>query len=144
MRTRREFYLIASIWELLRFCFLFLAVWMTFRKVLEIDSQAIYWLLIFGNGGLLVPAALLFIYIDSREHRILLNLARMGKILGLLSAVLLIVFEPISSGWQFLPVRVFSYPIAPLSVLLAITIVDLIIVFLLFTFEEEKPGRKPS
>jgi hypothetical protein len=141
MRTRREFYLIASIWELIRFCFLFLAVWMTFRKILETNNQAIYWLLVFGNGGLLVAAALLFIYVNPMGNHALLNLARMGKILGLLSAILLIVFEPISTGWQFLSVRIFSYPIAPLSVLLVITIADLIFVFLLFSFQEEESAQ---
>jgi hypothetical protein len=65
----------------------------------------------------------------------------MGKILGLLSAVLLVVFEPISSGWRFPAPRVLSYPIAPLSVLLIIMVVDLVIVFILFTFPTERPPR---
>ena len=61
MKIRRIFFLLNSIWELVRFLFLFLAVWGTFRQVLETDSQAIFWLILFGNGGLLVAAALLFL-----------------------------------------------------------------------------------
>ncbi len=87
MKIRRIFFLLNSIWELVRFLFLFLAVWITFQQVLKTDSQAIFWLMLFGNGGLLVAAALLFLYVDPPRFRALLNLVRLGKSLGLFSAL---------------------------------------------------------
>ncbi|UCF99800.1 MAG: hypothetical protein JSV89_09740 [Spirochaetaceae bacterium] len=136
MKIHRVVFLIAAVWELLRFCALFMAVWITFRQILEADSQAVYWLLIFGNGGLLVAAALLFLYVDPKRFRVLLNLTRLGKILGLVSALLLIILEPIGIGQHFLPLNLFPYRIAPLSLLLVISVLDLILLFLLFSYQD--------
>jgi hypothetical protein len=145
MKIHRAFFLITAIWELLRFCALFLAVWITFRQILETNRQGIYWLLVLGNGGLLVGAALLFLFVDPRRFRILLNLVRLGKILGLFSALLLIIAEPIGTGLSFLSAGFLSYRIAPFSLLIIVSVADLIFLFLLFTYQSgETPPSSPE
>ena len=141
MKIHRTFFLFNAIWELVRFCCLFLAVWLVFRQILVTNRQAVFWLLVFGNGGLLMAAALLFLYLDPQRFRVLLNLVRLGKILGLFSALLLIVFEPVGSSLRFLSIGFFPYGIAPLSVLLAVCLVDLIFLFLLLSYKTGQSSR---
>ena len=143
MKIRRAFFLIAAIWELLRFCAIFLAVWIVFRQILETNSQGIYWLLVLGNGGLLVTASLLFLFVNPGAFRVLLNLARLGKLLGLFSALLLIILEPIGTGLRFLSVGFLPYRVAPFSLLLAVSVADLIFLFLLFSYQLEKTSPSP-
>jgi hypothetical protein len=143
MKIRRVLFLITAVWELLRFCLLFLAVWIVFRRTLESNSQGIYWLLVLGNGGLLVAASLLFLYVDPPCFRVLLNLVRLGKILGLASALLLIVLEPVGMGLRFLSVGFPPYRIAPFFLLLVVSVVDLIFLFLLFSYQIEEPTSDP-
>ena len=137
MKIHRVFLLLSSIWELLRFLFLFLAVWVTFQQILETNRQAVYWLLLFGNGGLLVAAALLFLYTDPARFRVLLNLVRLGKVLGLFSALLLVILEPISTQLTSLPLKFLAYRIAPFSILLLVAVLDLVFLFLLFSYRIE-------
>ena len=143
MRIRRIFFLIAAIWELLRFCAIFLAVWIIFRQILETNRQGIYWLLVLGNGGLLVTASLLFLFVDPKGFRILLNLVRLGKLLGLFSALLLIILEPIGTGLRFLSTGFPPFRIAPFSILLVLSVTDLIVLFLLFSYQIEKASPSP-
>jgi len=135
MKIHRVLFLFTAIWEFLRFLTLFLAVWVTFRQVIQNNNQAIYWLLIFGNGGLLITAALVFLYVDPRLSRTLLNLVRLGKILGLFSALLLIVLEPVGMGLRSLSLAFFPYSVAPLSILLILCCIDLVLLFLLFSYQ---------
>ena len=111
MRIHRVLFLITAIWELLRFCAIFVAVWFIFRQILETNSQGVYWLLVLGNGGLLLAASLLLLYVDPARFRVLLNLVRLGKILGLFSALLLIILEPIGIGLRFVAVGFLPYRI---------------------------------
>jgi hypothetical protein len=144
MKIHRVLFLITAIWELLRFCAIFLAVWIIFRQILETNSQGIYWLLVLGNGGLLVTASLLFLYVDPRRFRVLLNLVRLGKILGLFSALLLFILEPIGTGLRFLYMEFLPYRIAPFSLLLIVSVADMIFLFLLFSYQiEETPPSPP-
>ena len=145
MKIHRVLFLITAIWELLRFCAIFLAVWIIFRQILETNGQGIYWLLVLGNGGLLVTASLLFLYVDPRRFRVLLNLVRLGKILGLFSALLLIILEPIGTGLRFLYMDFLPYRIAPFSLLLIVSVADLIFLFMLFSYQiEETPPSPPT
>ncbi|MBN2553667.1 MAG: hypothetical protein JXB06_12900 [Spirochaetales bacterium] len=141
MKIRRMFFLFNAIWELVRFCCLFLAVWLVFHQILETNRQAVFWLLVFANGGLLMTAALLFLYLDPRRFRALLNLVRLGKILGLFSALLLIVLEPVGTSLRFLSIGFFPYGIAPFTLLLAVCVVDLIFLFLLFSYQKGQSSR---
>jgi hypothetical protein len=143
MKIRRVFFLITAVWELLRFCAIFVAVWIIFRQVLETNRQGIYWLLVLANGGLLVTASLLFLYMDPPRFRVLLNLVRLGKILGLFSALLLIILEPIGTGLRFLSAGFLPYRIAPFSVLLVVSVVDMIFLFLLFSYQIENTPPSP-
>jgi hypothetical protein len=138
MKIHRVFLLIAAIWELLRFCAVFLAVWIVFRRVLETGSQGTYWLLVLGNGGLLAAAALLFLFVDPPRFRALLNLVRLGKILGLASALLLILLEPVGTGLRFLTVGVPPLWFAPFSLLLVVSVADVIFLFLLFSYRIDR------
>jgi hypothetical protein len=143
MKIRRVFFLITAIWELLRFFAVFLAVWIVFRRVLETDNQGTYWLLVLGNGGLLVAAALLFLFVDPPRFRALLNLVRLGKILGLASALLLILLEPVGTNLRFLTIVVPPFRIAPFSLLLFVSVADVIFLFLLFSYRIDNSVPAP-
>ena len=138
MKLHRLLFLIAAIWELVRFFSLFLAAWIIFRQVLETNVQAIYWLLALGNGGLLPAAALLLLYVNPDRFRSLLNLVRLAKILGLFSALLLVVSAPVATGLRFISLSFIPYRIVPLSVLLVLSVVDLVLLFLLFSYQTEQ------
>ena len=92
---------------------------------------------LFGSPGLLMPAALLFLYFDPQRFGVLLNLTRLGKLLGLLSALLLIILEPLGTGLRDLSFSFLPYRIAPFSILLIVAVIDLIFLFLLFSFQFE-------
>jgi len=94
--------------------------------------------MLFGNGGLLAAAALLFLYVDPPRFRALLNLVRLGKTLGLFSALLLIILEPFAAGLQSLSLSSPPYRIAPFSILLLVAVADLIFLFLLFSYQIEE------
>jgi hypothetical protein len=143
MKIHRVFFLITAIWDLLRFFALFLAVWIVFRRTLETNNQGVYWLLVLGNGGLLMSASLLFLYVDPERFRVLLNLVRLGKILGLASALLLVILEPVGTGLRLLSVGFLPYRIAPFSVLLVVSVVDLILLFLLLSYHIETAAPSP-
>jgi hypothetical protein len=82
--------------------------------------------------------------VDPPRFRVLLNLVRLGKILGLFSALLLIILEPIGTGLRFVTVGFLPYRIAPFSLLLIVSVADLIFLFLLFSYQrEEKPPSSP-
>ena len=138
MKIHRLFFLVGSLWELLRFLLLFLALGITFRRELLIDTQAIFWLVLLGSANLLMPAGLLFLYLDPDRHRNLLNLIRMGKLLGLLSALLLILLEPIGTSLSGFALSFLPSTIAPFSILLFISVSDLLFLFLLFSYRRER------
>ncbi len=138
MKIHRIFFLLNGIWELLRFLLLFLALGITFQWTLVSDRQAIFWLVVLGNANLLMPAAALLLYIDARRFRVLLNLLRLGKLLGLFSSALLIILEPVSSGLRQLSLSFLPFAIAPLSILLLIAVIDLVFIFLLFSCRIEQ------
>ncbi len=138
MKIHRLFFLLGSLWELLRVLVRFLALGSTCRRERLIDTQAIFWLVLFGSANLLMPAGLLFLYLDPHNRRTLLNLMRMGKLLGLFSALLLILLEPIGTGLSGFPLNFLPYTIAPFSMLLFVAVSDLFFLFLLFSYRGER------
>ena len=146
MKTHRSLYLVTAIWELLRFLLLFLAVWIIFRQVLESNRQGVYWLLVLASGTLVIAAALLFLFVDPERFWPFLNLVRLGKILGLLSSGLLILLEPVGTGFRFLSPPFSPRGVAPFTILLGLCVVDLILLFLLFSHQQKKlpPAAAPT
>lgn len=93
MKIRRILFLINSLWELLRFLLLFLAVLLVLREALAANPQVARWLLVLAAPGLLLPAGYLFIYLDPRRSA-LLGLLQLGKVLAFCAAATLVLAAP--------------------------------------------------
>ena len=149
MKINRYFFLINSIWEVLRFFLLFTVLVLTFRLVILINRQAIFWLILFGSGQLLLPAGLIFLFINPEKNYILINIIRLGKILGIFASVLLILFEPFSLGLRSSSLKLLTFSLTPIALLLCITFFDLIFLLILLSYkqmimEDEDPGSLPE
>jgi hypothetical protein len=142
MKINRIYLLINCLWEGLRFLLLFFALSITFQRLLLADPQAIFWLVLAVSGSLLLPAALLFLYLAPQRNLPLLKLVRLGKILGLVATLLLLFMEPFEPGLSASPAVDLPIALTPFSVVLAVTVVDLVFVFLLLAYrlEEQREG----
>jgi hypothetical protein len=138
MKIKRILFLINSLWELARFLLLFLGLGIAFRLMLLADRSAIYWLILLGSGQLVLPAALVMLYIDPLRFGSLLNLARLGKFLGILSSLLLIFLSPLSVDLGLVGGLGASFAAVPYSMVIGVTIVDLVFLFLLFLWNGTK------
>jgi hypothetical protein len=132
MKIKRILFLINSLWELARVFLLFAALAVALRRTLLEVQSSVYWLVLLGSGQLVLPAALVMLYLDPTRFAALLNLVRLGKFLGILAALLLVFLLPLSSG--LLPPVGLPVPFAalPFSIVVGMTIVDLVFLFLLF------------
>jgi hypothetical protein len=139
MKIKRILFLINSLWELLRFLLLFLAAVLVFRKTITAEAQAVRWLLVLAAPGLLLPAGFLFLYLDARRHVALLGVLRLGKLLALCAAVVLIVTAPFELLRRSLGLT--SSGLIPLAILVGTVAVDLA---LLFALRPHRHGDDPA
>jgi hypothetical protein len=146
MKIRRISFLINSLWELVRFLLLFAALGVSLGYSLIGDPQTVYWLVLLGSGQLLLPAVLFFLYLDPERFAGLLNVARLGKFLGILAALLLLFLGPLSSQIRAVTGNAASASLLlPYTIVVAATIVDLIFLFLLFLHQPVPPmERRPE
>lgn len=132
MKIRRILFLINSLWELLRFLLLFLAVLLVLREALTANPQVARWLLVLAAPGLLLPAGYLFVYLDPRRSA-LLGLLHLGKVLAFCAAATLILaapFELLRSGLRL------RWPAAlPAAILAGTVAVDVALLLPLVTRE---------
>jgi hypothetical protein len=151
MKIKRFLFLINSLWELARLFLLFAALTIAFRRPLLEDRSAVYWLVLLGSAQLLLPAALLLLYLDPARFDSLLNLVRLGKFLGILAALMLVFLVPLTAG--VIPGGAMPLPFAvvPFTMVVGITIADLVFLFLLFLWSggvpqapAEGPGELPQ
>jgi len=142
MKIKRILLLINSLWELARFFLLFLAMGVAFRLTLLRDSAAIYWLILLGSGQLLLPAALLMLYLDPLRFAVLLNLVRLGKFLGILAGLLLVFLSPFGAGLRLPGGLGLTSTLVPYTIVIAMSIVDLVFLFLLFLWNSPAPDLR--
>ncbi len=138
MINKKKILLSASIWELLRFLLLFITVLVVNISIIRANRQSIFWLIILCSGSLIMPAGFLLLYYNEIKYGILLNLLRLGKILGLFSSLLLILLEPIGPVLQVVKLVFLPFPITPVILLLFITFFDLIFLGLLLSYRMQK------
>jgi len=91
-----------------------------------------------------MPAGFLLLYYDEIKYGILLNLLRLGKILGLFSSLLLILLEPIGPVLQVVKLVFLPLSLAPVILLLFITFFDLIFLGLLLSYRRQKQESEIS
>ena len=139
MKIKRILLLINSLWELARFLLLFLALGFAFRTTMLTDRSAVYWLILLGTGQLLLPAALVLLYLDPVRFAALLNLVRLGKFLGILAGLLLVFLSPFGANLRLPGAVGISSALVPYTMAIGISIVDLIFLFLLFLWGSAPP-----
>jgi hypothetical protein len=139
MKIKRFLFLINSLWELARLFLLFAALVIAFRRPLLEDRGAVYWLVLLGSAQLILPAALVLLYLDPVRFAPLLNLVRLGKFLGILAALMLVFLVPLGAG--VLPGGAVPVPFAvvPFTIVVGVTIADLVFLFLLFLWTSGVP-----
>jgi hypothetical protein len=142
MTARRSalFHIVQLAWEFVRFFGLFALLLFRFAPALLDDPVAILWLVLLGSTQLLVPAGLLFLILDAGKRPSLLPFVRLGKILQLFPALLLLFALPFSRGLPHLPLVLLPPRLSSLPFLLAGVLVDLIFLFFLFA----PPSRSAS
>ena len=144
MKIKRILFLINSLWELARFFILFLGLGIAFRLTLLAERSAVYWLILLGSGQLVLPAALVMLYLDPLRFDSLLNLARLGKFLGILAGLLLIFLSPLGVDLGLAGGIGTSFATVPYSLVIGVTIVDLVFLFLLFLWNGSKLPELPG
>jgi hypothetical protein len=144
MIARRSalFYTVQLVWEFVRFFGLFALLLFRFAPALLDDPMAILWLVVLGSTQLLVPAGLLFLVLDAGRSSILVPFVRLGKILQLFPALLLLFALPFSRGLPHLPLMFLPPKLSSLPFLLAGVLVDLIFLFSLFA--PQSPPQPPA
>ncbi len=130
MKETRFTILLGSVWEIVRFLALFAAV---LGLGLPEDRGSTLWLLFFGSGQLVLAAAFLFLFLDPPRYHSLRPFLVLGKGLGLFSALLLVLLEPLPSFALAAPVRLFSLRIPPAALLWVVALFDLAVMGFLLT-----------
>ncbi len=138
MISKRKIFLAASIWELLRFFMLFITILVVNISIIRANRQSIFWLIILCSGSLIMPAGFLLFYYNEKKYGMLLNLLRLGKVLGLFSSLLLMLLEPMGPVLQVVKLVFLPFPITPVILLLFITFFDLIFLGLLLSYRMER------
>lgn len=134
MTAKRAVFLIQSVWELLRFLALFAVLVVGFSAALLADRQAVLGLVLLGSSQLVLPAGLVFLFLDPGRFAPLASLIRLGKVLEVFSEVLLLAAQPFDGGLQRLALPFIPDRFSGLAILLTITLIDLVFLFLLFSF----------
>ncbi len=146
MLVKKSIFVLAAIWEFIRFFLLFIALTTVYIQVILTDGQAIYWLILNGSSQLLLPAGLLLLFVNPDKFHHLLNLIKLGKILSLFSSGLLIAIEPFSIKHDLFKITFLPLQITPVSLLLAIIFFDLIFLFILLSYKRvngENKNQRP-
>ena len=134
MSIRRIAFLFNSAWELVRFVVMFLLAEAQTGVYQPVVARSALWLLAVAAGQLLMPAVLLFLYVDPRRYSPLLNLARLGKAVGIFVSLVLLATGALTFVQD---AALFGIPAA--AVLLAVTFLDLIFLFFLVSYREVEP-----
>ncbi len=140
---KRILFLIGALWECLRIAAVSSLLLSTFRLVLLADPQGYYWLIVFGSAQGLLPAALFLIFVNPDRYMTnLLNLVRLGKTLSIAASLLLVVLEPL--GRSLTLFRFFKVSLNPTLLLLSISFIDLIFLFILFSYKQKSVQESPA
>jgi hypothetical protein len=94
MKLQRLFLFAGSLWELVRFFALLALLAVLFRSQ---GPMAIPWVLLVCSSSLLSPVGWFLLALYPQRYENLIGLLRLGKLLGLFSLVLLLVFAYVSS-----------------------------------------------
>ncbi len=122
MKETRFAILLGSVWEMVRFLALLSAV---LGLGLPALRGALLWLLLFGSGQLVLPAAFLFLSLDPPKYRSLRPFLILGKGIGIFCALLLALLEPLRGAAFSGQARFLFLPVPPLLLLWLVTLFDL-------------------
>ncbi len=138
-RRSTVFYIMQLVWEFVRFFGLFALILFRFAPALLDDPVAVLWLVVLGSTQLLVPAGLLFLLLDCGRSSSLAAFVRLGKILQLFPALLLLFALPFGRGLPHLILPLLPPKLSALPFLLLGVLVDLNFLFFLFA---KPPARE--
>lgn len=138
MKPKRLVFVLLSIWELIRFILVFIAAEMVFINIIKAQPASIFWLILLSCIQLVIPAASLFLFLNPGRYYSLLHILRLGKILGILPIIGIIIFSLPS-----FPVNIESnifnkVKILQILLMAILFLVDLIFLLLLISLKEEE------
>ena len=130
MKKTRPVLLLAALWEILRFVLLFLVLISSPKSETSTDREFVFLMLLFGAGGLTLPAGFIALMLNPNKYRGVLNLLRLAKALQLFPALLILSREFAKIG----VLTASSYLLYPT---LAAALFDTIFLILLMAFRHE-------
>ena len=142
MKPHRPALILLLLWEFIRFALLFFVMLSVFYPVVLTDRQAPFWLILYGSDQLLVPACLLFLLLRPPLDKGLLNLARLGKILGLFPALLLLARGSLGLGLPPFWAELLPRRIPTLGILAGVLGIDFLSLFLLLSYGRRAGERE--
>jgi hypothetical protein len=136
VNTRKTLFAAAAFWEILRFAAIFFLF--SLQPIVLVDPVGLFNLLWFGSTQLVLAAGFTLVALYPGKYGLYVNLLRLGKLLAVATAVLVILL----GGFTYGP-RISSAPAIGFAELLvppAVFLVDLILFVFLLTYrgaEEE-------
>jgi hypothetical protein len=146
MKKEKIFYGAGIIWEIIRFLFFFLFITFVYFQPTIGGTDSVLWLLFLSSCQLLMPAAYTLLLFDSNKFHYIIQLLRIGKVLGLFPSFFIFLNEFIfSTDFFSLPLTTFSLLKKSAILLLAISIFfDLIFLYFLLSFKGDRENKVDS
>ncbi len=142
MSARRILLFVGSAWELARLFLVLSLLVVLFEMTGGRGSTIVPWLLLVGTGNLLVPAGEVLLALYPGRYARFLGLLRLGKLLNLVTLILIVVASLTSGGPISIPYSVGGFPV--FAVFLLVTALDAVFLALLVSFRPDEDGPQKS
>ncbi len=140
MTPRRILLFVGSAWELARL-FLVLSLLVLLYEVTGGRGSAIVpWLLLAATGNLLVPAGAVLLALYPERYGPLLGLLRLGKLLNLVTLVLIVISGLVSAAGAASIPRAAGAGLPGFVAVLLVTALDAVFLALLVSYHPEPAG----
>ena len=133
MKQKTQF-IFGGVWELLRFFLLFLSVLSVYLPVIQMNEQAVLWMILIGSAQLLFPPAYVLIAVNPTKYRSLMNFLCIGKIMSIFLVSIFLILHATGISIGSIHVRFLAKPVSLYWLLFAVLIFDLIFLFVLLSY----------
>ena len=134
MKKGKTLFILGTVWELIRFFLLFIAIVSINLWVIYTVRQAIFWLLLFGAAQFLMPASFIFLWINPKKYHAFVDLLKIGKMVSIFASFLVILTESFGSRVYPVHFKYFPFTISPIIIIGIISLFDLILFFVLISY----------
>ncbi len=137
--------LVGSAWEIARLFLVLSLLVLLFEVAGGRGSAIVPWLLLAGTGNLLIPAGAILLALYPERYARLLGLLRLGKLLNLVTLILIVAASLVSAAGPASIPRAAGAGFPGLAVILLVTALDAVFLALLVSFRPGADGaQKPA